>query len=178
MTNTKQDLSWLPMTQPDIVQAAKLGDRVHVEYPEDLDVFSSRCTTYPSGCFVLRNPHIDVAGYCIFHPWNLKVPPELNSPLHAVPNPHDCIHLHDIVIDEPHRGFGLTSSMMSLIFDHALAHDIQNITLVSVAGTEEIWRHFGFLPFSSAEAITAVRSYSDSSIYMVKSLNSRISQKA
>ena len=160
--------TWAPIQERDLKAAAALGDRIHRDYPEDFHVVRRRFELYPSGFYALKNDAL--VGYAVFHPWRSGRPPMLNQYLSALPDGADCIHLHDIVVAEPHRGNGHSRRFMAILDDHAKDHRYAAITLVAVSGAEGVWERFGFREAGDREARSACLSYSSNSVYMVKNV--------
>ena len=160
--------TWAPIQECDLEAAAALGDRIHRDYPEDFSVVSRRFAVYPSGFYALKNNAL--VGYAVFHPWRSGIPPKLNHYLSALPGDADCLHLHDIVVDERHRGNGHSRAFMAILEEHAWDRHYPAITLVAVSESERRWERFGFHEAGNPKARSACGSYSSKSVYMVKNV--------
>lgn len=170
MMNTSRAI-WDLISPSDITTAAALGDRLYPDYPEDLSVFKSRFDAFHRGFYSLKNQDGIVIGYAVFYPCIIGQPPYLNEPLSFIPPRPDCLHLHDIAIDEQYRGRGFSSVFMSILQQNALSESLRKISLIAIGGTESLWTHFGFSHYQSTHSSDVCLSYSDSSIYMIKNLS-------
>ncbi|MBI1327185.1 MAG: GNAT family N-acetyltransferase [Alphaproteobacteria bacterium] len=155
---------WMPMLKNHINEVAALGDRIHTNYPESLESFRSKFTASPETCFVLLDEGI-CAGYALAHPAEYLNPPALNTILGQPSTNHDCLHIHDIVIDTPYRGAGLLNVLMSKLSAFKI-HPKQ--TLIAVGGTAPVWTRYGFQEIKNPQSDAICRTYSTSALYMCR----------
>ena len=171
MPSGPEDMSWLPIDPQQMQAAADLGERVHVNYPEDYSCFYRRYELYSKGFFALTANNGSLLGYGVAHPWLVGAPPRLNEYLFALPKDADCLHLHDIVVEKVVRVRGHAAALVHRWIELARSEGYAYATLVAVSGTEVIWRKFGFRALSTTHAREACASYSTTSIYMILMLN-------
>jgi GNAT superfamily N-acetyltransferase len=148
---------WRPMTEADLPTVMQIGDVVHADLPESLEVVAERLRLFPAGCWVAPG------GYILSHPARRGVAPRLNRLLRALPADADTLHLHDVAFLPERQGQGGGRSAMQLAFDVAARHGLPTVALVSVHGTGPYWGRFGFV----AE-LADVASYGDGAMYMTR----------
>jgi GNAT superfamily N-acetyltransferase len=161
-------VEWSPIGEGEIRRAERLGNKVHLAYPEDYRVFHRKYELFPDGFYALKDAAGELKGYGVFHPWVFGAPPRLNHYLDRLPEPCDALHLHDIVIAEAFRGRGLTGDFLRLFLGAAKHHGKSKATLVAVGGTEPLWRRFGFDDPQLDSSKDAVSSYGATSRYMAR----------
>jgi ribosomal protein S18 acetylase RimI-like enzyme len=107
-------------------------------YYEGIESFHSKMVGYPEGCFVCEI-NKEIVGYIISFPYVLWQPYPINQNYTKVENP-DCYYIHDLCIDEKHRGKGYAISLV----DEVLKIKQFPKVLVSVLNSENFWGKFGF----------------------------------
>lgn len=150
---------WRAMTEADLPMVMRVGDVVHADLPERLEVVAERLRLFPAGCWVTDR------GYLLSHPTRRGTAPALDRLLGALPADADTLHLHDVAFLPERQGQGGGGAGVRLAFDIAARHGLGGVALVSVHGTGPYWARFGF-----AAAPADVASYGDGAIYMVRSL--------
>ncbi|HZH53242.1 MAG TPA: GNAT family N-acetyltransferase [Microvirga sp.] len=162
-------MPWRPMTAPDIDRVQELADRIHVDHPEDREVFAERLALYPQGCHVLVEDG-GIVGYAITHPWRFGEPPPLNSRLREIPREADTYYLHDVALLPEGRGRGFAAQGAELIAGRARVAGFTNMSLVAVNNSQTFWRRLGF----RAEAVpglgTKLLSYGSDAVLMKRDL--------
>jgi hypothetical protein len=163
-------VEWSLIHEQELHRAEKLGNQIHLSYPEDYRVFHRKYELFPDGFHALKDAAGDLQGYAVFHPWPYGAPPRLNQVLDRLPESCDSLHLHDIVIADAFRGCGLTGDLLGIFLKAARDYDKSKATLVAVGGTEPLWRHFGFHDPCLESSKEAVSSYGATSRYMARDL--------
>jgi hypothetical protein len=163
-------VEWSPIGEGEIRRAERLGNKVHLAYPEDYRVFHRKYELFPDGFYTLKDAAGGLQGYGVFHPWTYGAPPRLNQYFDRIPDACDALHLHDIVIAEPFRGCGHTGDFLRLFLQAAKGRNKSKATLVAVGGTEGLWRRFGFYEPQLDSSKEAVSSYGETSLYMARPL--------
>src|SRR5580700_8233715 len=98
-------MSWQPMMSSDVPEVSLLGNGIHTNYPEDVEIFAERQKLYPAGCYIFRRKK-NIEGYIISHPWHFKKPPALNTCLKSIPQPAETYYIHDIALVPDARKYG------------------------------------------------------------------------
>lgn len=151
-----------------LVDVNLIANSIHIDYYENEGVFYERLYLYPNGCFVLMdNNHVQ--GYVISHPWHL-IPPELNSYLKSIPKSPKTYFIHDIAIVPDARGKKTIHQVMELIEKNIVGTGINNLSLVSIKNTSEIWIKFGFKIINDDIYKPYIGSYNDGAHFMMKSI--------
>ncbi|MEX6505300.1 GNAT family N-acetyltransferase [Jiella sp. M17.18] len=158
-------LQWRQMRRQDLAAVVTLADWVHAKLPEDLRVFAERLDLFPPGCLVLdAGDHI--AGYAVAHPWRMTGPPKLDTLIGRLPEPADCLYIHDVALDPAVRGQGAATGAVERLL--ALAQDYPAAALVSVYGTTGYWARFGFTDASGRIPAEALQPYGGDACWMVR----------
>ncbi|MGP9635291.1 GNAT family N-acetyltransferase [Halomonas sp. AOP43-A1-21] len=137
------------MRQPDLAAVAALANVVHLDYPEELDIYVQCFALYPGGCYVLDPGADAVAGYLIAHPDQLDEPPALNSPLEKLPETADCYFLHDLVLEKHARGRGMAGAAVERVLADASAAAFDTVALIAVGEAHAYWAGHGFAAYGS-----------------------------
>jgi N-acetylglutamate synthase-like GNAT family acetyltransferase len=136
-------MSWQHMTADDLPAINSLSDQIHLNYPEDPEVFEERFRLYPAGCFMCRRQS-EYVGYAITHPWMRESAPALNSLLGKLPDHADTYYLHDVALRPDVQRSGLGQEIVALIKGHARQHGFPRLSLVAVNNSTDFWRRQGF----------------------------------
>ncbi|HEY0835334.1 MAG TPA: GNAT family N-acetyltransferase [Azospirillum sp.] len=140
---------WRAMTAGDLDAVQRIAARVHTDYPESPAVFAERLSLYPAGCRVAEADGAPV-GYAILHPGRLGAPPPLDNLLGALPEPADCLYLHDVALLAQARGLGLGESALDQARELARAGGWAWLALTSTPGALSYWERQGFGPWGGA----------------------------
>ena len=107
-------------------------------YYEGIESFRSKMIGYPEGCFVCEI-NKEILGYIISFPYILWQPYPINKSYEKVEN-SNCYYIHDLCINEKHRGKGYAVSLVNEVLKIKLNPKV----LVSVLNSENFWMKFGF----------------------------------
>ncbi len=132
-------------------------------------VLAARLQLYPSGCQVALR-HGDIAAYLFSHPWLGPRPPPLDVAILDLPSRRDHYYLHDLVVDECHRGQRLGQRLSALALAQAQREGLDDVRLVAVQSSAEFWRRSGFVPAPvlTPAAVWVRASYGDDACLMVR----------
>ncbi|HYD68432.1 GNAT family N-acetyltransferase [Azospirillum sp.] len=160
---------WRPMTAADLDTVLRIAERVHVDYPESPAVFEERLSLYPAGCRVAEIGG-DAVGYAVLHPGRLGAPPALDTLLGGLPDPADCLYLHDVALLTQARGHGLGEAVLAVAEDLARAGGWAWLALTSTPGALSYWERQGFVPWNGAGETLArkLASYGEGMAYRVR----------
>lgn len=136
---------WRQMLQADLAAVESIADRVHVDYPEAPDIFANRLALFAPGCFMAVSDGQPM-GYCLSHPGRLGEPPPLNTVLPGLPDPADCLYLHDLALLPPARGRRLGAALVARLEQVARCHHFDRIALTAVSQSDGFWEILGFTP--------------------------------
>jgi GNAT superfamily N-acetyltransferase len=164
----KEFLEWRLAKTTDLADIQRIGDAIHVELPERLEVFQEKLTLFPQGCFVLTK-NGDVVGYSLSHPWLLRSIPPINQFLDRLPASPECILIHDVAVLPKARGQGSTAVLVKSVVQLAKTCGISHLALVSVYNTRAFWARFGFEEISDVAIARKLAQYG-AARYMVRSL--------
>ncbi len=157
---------WRPMTAADLPDVEVIGDRVHLNYPEDHAVFAERFELYPDGCATLELDGKPMA-YALTHPWHYAEPPALNVMLGALPDDPSTYYIHDIATLPETRGSGAGSAVVDAIIAHAAETGVPNVSLVAVNGSVPFWSRFGFEVTDEPKVAAKLQTYDADARFMV-----------
>lgn len=160
---------WRAMTPDDIGDVARIGNQIHLDYPEDHAIFAERQRLYPDGCKMLTMGGRPV-GYILTHPWHYLSPPTLNTPLGAIPAEPTTYYIHDIAMLPETRGTGAGSVVVLELLAHAAARGFSNASLIAVKESPAFWRKHGFALVTDPKLTAKLGTYDDAARYMVKPL--------
>jgi len=158
-------MPWQQMNVADLSAINTLSDQIHLNYPEDPEVFEERFRLYPAGCFMCRRQG-EYVGYAITHPWMRESAPALNSFLGKLPDHPDTYYLHDIALRPDIQRTGLGQEVAALIKKHAQQRGFPVLSLVAVNNSTEFWRRQGFEVRDVPALREKLRSYDDAAVYM------------
>jgi len=163
------DLRWVPAGLLDLPEINRIANQVHTTLPERDEVFGEKLRLFPEGCLKLMRAN-EFLGYGISHLWTLGIIPPLDTFLGSLPDRPNCIYVHDVVIHPSGRGRNAAGEYIRRISEVALRHGIRSIALVSVYGTDVLWRRFGFSVVEDSNLRAKIASYGESAKYMVSKL--------
>lgn len=167
-TGHTQAAAWRPLRRRDLGDIARIARHVHPDFPERPEVFAQKAELFPAGCFVLEKQGT-VCGYALAHPWSLDDVPPLDSFLDAPERP-DCLHLHDVAILEAARGASAATIVEGLLTEAARQRGLPMMALVSIYGSDRLWRRLGYRPRKSGRRCEKLKLYGEAALYMVKEL--------
>jgi hypothetical protein len=121
-------MHWREMREDDVAHVANVADIVHLDYPENAEVFAACFRHYPSGCHVLEGDDGKVAGYLVSHPGRQDRPPVIDQPMTGLAEPFDCYFLHDLALGASTRGRGFAGEAV----------------LIAVGDAHGFWEKQGF----------------------------------
>ncbi|HYG85683.1 MAG TPA: GNAT family N-acetyltransferase [Azospirillum sp.] len=153
------------MSERDLDTVLAVASAVHPGYPESRAVFAERLRLYPAGCRMAEGNRM-VLGYAVMHPGHLGVPPALDSMLGALPDPADCLYLHDVALLPAARGSGLGAMALAHAHELAVREGFAWLALTSTPGARGYWDRQGFTPCAVQPAELA--SYGGDMSYMVR----------
>lgn len=162
-------MPWRPMTSEDLRDALKVADEVHVDHPEDREIFEERLSLHPGGCHVLVEDG-RVLGYAITHPWRFAEPPPLNTRLRAIPADANTYYVHDVALLPAGRGRGHAGRIGDLLAARAKADGFTTMSLVAVNGSQSFWERLGFRTEAVPGLATKLLSYGSDAVLMVRDL--------
>ena len=160
---------WRDARLDDAETISAIEHRVHTLAPERIEVFREKIALFGAGCRVLVSGG-RIVGYGIAYPWRLDDVPPLDCLLETIPPDADCLFLHDVAIMPEARAAGTSRAFV----DHAALVAVQQrlswLALVSVYGTDGLWRRHGFVPGSSAATSLQLDPYGSTAVYMIRAL--------
>jgi len=136
-------MPWRPMTVQDLAQVQVLADTIHLDHPEDAQVFAERLRLYPQGCLALEDDG-RLIGYAVTHPWHFGAPPALDSLLRAIPADATTYYVHDVALLPEARGKGHAVQAGERLARHARDSGFSNLSLVAVNNSQPFWGRLGF----------------------------------
>ncbi len=137
-------MHWREMREDDVAHVADVADMVHLDYPENPQVFAACFRHYPSGCHVLEGDDGKVAGYLVSHPGRQDRPPVLDTPMTGLAEPFDCYFLHDLALGASTRGRGFAGGAVRIALDEAKARGLSRVVLIAVGDAHGFWEKQGF----------------------------------
>lgn len=93
----------------------------------------------------------EVAGYLFCHPWQREAVVPVHAVLAALPEAPDCFYLHDLSVHSDYRGRGIGKRLVEHALSLGKALGFTTFELVSVQGSANFWRDFGFEPVEQFE---------------------------
>ena len=158
---------WRPAHEADLSAIVEIAARIHPDLPERPEVFAEKMRLCPDGCRVLI-ANGAIVGYGLAHPWMQHRIPPLDAFLHRLPEPADCLYVHDVAVLPDHRG-GIARAYLDDIGRLAQSARIAMLALVSVYATRPLWERLGFRAVNAdAELRGKLASYGDSATYMLR----------
>lgn len=153
------------MRPADLRAVERVGEAVHLDYPEDPEVFAERLALFPFGCHVLEH-HGAVQGYVISHPWRRAAPPSLNAMLGALPDRPATFYIHDLALLPAARGHGVARRVVRSLAAMTISLGLTEMSLVAVGGSGGFWAGQGFTALDLPELAAKLASYDASAAYM------------
>lgn len=160
---------WRALRATDIAEVVRLAAILHPDFPERHDVLEEKLRLFPAGCFALEKD-TSLYGYALAHPWTLDDIPRLDTFLEKLPPSPTCLHLHDIAILKPARGVGAAATLEQVLSNVARERRLGTIALVSLYGTDTLWRRMGYRPRENAGLAGKLNDYGAGAVYMAKEL--------
>ena len=160
------DFAWRPMRTADLAAVEPLGNAIHLDHPEDPEVFAERLHLCPEGCHALDGP-AGLAGYVISHPWHADNPPPLNTLLSALPAQPGTWYIHDLALHTAARGAGAGARIVGRLASQAASHGLPSLSLIAVGASPPFWHRLGFRPLPGAK----LASYGPGAAHMVRPLD-------
>lgn len=148
-------LVWRAMRAGDLDAVIGLADAIHRDHPERREVFAERLALFAEGARALERvpPRANrdalatcgtaLSGYAIGHPW-AGSEPKLDSLLGALPETPDHFYVHDVALATQARGAGAARAVVSWFEALARGHGFNEIRLVAVSGSANVWAKLGF----------------------------------
>ncbi len=158
---------WRPLRQSDLLAVVDLADELHPDAYERAEVFEEKLALFPAGCFALERDGA-VLGYAIAHPWLENEIPPLDAFLNRLPDAPDCLFLHDVAIAAEGRGHGSAGALIDLLASVAQCERLFSLALVSMYGSDVLWRRLGFERFRSDRLSARLANYGAGAVYMKK----------
>ena len=153
----------------DLDTVVSIQTRVHTLEPETREVFAAKLQAFPKGCHVLESLG-GLVGYGVFHPWGSDRVPALHALPFIMPDPADCLFVHDVALLPPARGQGAARAFLNIVKDTAQDCAIRTISLVSVYDSAPIWQRLGFQISSVALDAAKRAQYGDTACFMTLAL--------
>lgn len=171
MSTTMGDAAprWRPMRRADLAAVERIGEELHADLPERPEVVAEKFDRFPRGCLTLAIGE-DIVGYGLSHPWRLRSAPKLDSFLGPLPDPAECLFIHDVAVLPRARGHDAAGCYVGRIALLAAELGVAALALVSVYGTHEMWARHGFRAMGAADLDAALSAYGRTARYMVKAL--------
>jgi ribosomal protein S18 acetylase RimI-like enzyme len=161
-------MRWRALRAEDLLELHAIANQVHLDHPEDAQVFAERLMLYPEGCLALEDSDTAISGYVLSHPWHLMRPPALNVLLGEIPAAATTYYIHDIALLPRVRGTGAALEVAQKLIDHANAKKLQTVSLVAVNSSMAFWKKLGFEIGHDTELDRRLESYVGKACYMIK----------
>jgi hypothetical protein len=114
---------------------------------EDISILRRKCELFPEGCWIIKKDG-NIIGYLLSHPWILYSPPANGIHIESLPQSPNCIHFHDIGILTRIVGKGIGRKIVMKFIQFAMEKGYKTISAVSVMGTLNYWKKYGFVETS------------------------------
>ncbi len=167
-------MPWRFMTEQDLAQVQLLADTIHLDHPEDAQVFEERLRLYPQGCHVLEE-NGRLIGYALTHPWHFAMPPALNTLLGAIPPDAATYYVHDVALLPEARGKGYAAQAGERLARHAQDAGFENLSLVAVNNSQAFWERLSFRVMNIPGLEAKLLSYGPGAVLMVRDLAQALS---
>ncbi len=159
------------MTAADMPAVSELSNRVHINYPERLEVLEEKFVLFPQGCFALTDASAVIHGYCFSHPWTDDVAPSLDTFLITLPEAPSNYFIHDLTLDPSVQGRNLAAGLLPCLLEAAAEIQVRRMALVAVNGSEPFWKRMGFVRTDDPSLQASARSkYDDDAVHMQRNL--------
>lgn len=152
------------MREDDLAAVLEVANAVHPALPESRNIFAERLSLFPQGCLVLTDRN-EVAGYAVSHPIRRFEIPALNTLLGGLHAGADDFYIHDVAVMPRSRGSGYAKAAINQLL--GIADGYETASLVSVYGTADFWRSFGFLPAGN-DMGDKLKPYGAGAVYMLR----------
>jgi len=162
-------MPWRVMTAQDLGEVKHLADVIHVNHPEDMDVFVERQHLYAQGCLVLVEAD-RMIGYALTHPWRYGEPPPLNSRLSEIPRQATTYYVHDVALLPEARGKGYAAQVVERLVSHAQKGGFGNLSLVAVNKSQAFWERLNYRAAALPGLETKLLSYGPDAVLMARNL--------
>ncbi len=166
---SSQATVWRDAIPDDAEPISAVEHRVHALAPERIEVHREKIRLFGAGCRVLVTGS-RVVGYGLAYPWRLDDVPPLDRFLAAIPPDAACLFLHDVAILPEARASGASRNFVDHAVRIAEREGLARLALVSVYGTDVLWRRHGFAPSLSAATGQQLRPYGTTALYMTRRL--------
>lgn len=170
MADANLPVEWRPMTAEDLLGISELSNRVHINYPERLEILQEKFALFPAGCFTLAGTGMAIRGYCFSHPWSDGAPPSLDTFLGTLPEWRSSYFIHDLTLDPSVQGRRLAVALLPRLIAVAERIATPRMALVAVNGSEPFWTRMGFGRTDDAALQAAARSKYDDAVHMQRAL--------
>ncbi|WP_246216072.1 GNAT family N-acetyltransferase [Microvirga makkahensis] len=162
------------MVAQDLAKVQILADTIHLDHPEEPQVFAERLRLYPEGCLALEEDG-RLIGYALTHPWHFGTPPKLNSLLGGIPAGATTYYVHDVALLPEARGKGHAVQAGERLVRHARDAGFGNLSLVAVNNSQAIWERLGFHVTSVPGLEAKLLTYGPGAVLMVRELAQDVS---
>ena len=169
MKNSLTIRLFTPADIPDVMEiqracypAGLLEDAVHL---------LAKQQSSPASCWVACKDD-QVSAYLLTHPWAGDAPPDLNTPLPAIPSAKPHHYLHDLAVHPRARGLRLAQLLIDTARHWGRQAGYSQLRLVAVAGAGEFWLKQGFNPVRalSPDIIQKLARYGPDTQYLAASI--------
>lgn len=162
-------MKWRRMQPADLDTVVVIAGHVHLQFPEEREVFANKLSLYPEGALILEGDFGPI-GYCFSHPWYGTLPPMLNTLLDAIPTDADVLYLHDLALLAEARGAGAGTAAIGILLAEAALLRLDRVCLVAVNGSISYWSRHGFVVSDDAAIETKLASYGDEARVMLRAV--------
>lgn len=149
-----------------------------VAYPgfllESADFFLNRLALAPAHCWVAHaaapQPALALLGYLVSYPWDAGLPPTLDAPLTALPEPADHWFLHDCAVAPSAQGLGVGQALLQAAAQGAMQAGLQRASLVSLGSAVGYWVRHGYAPVATGgqDLAAKLEGYGPQASYMAR----------
>jgi len=148
-----------------------------VAYPgfllESADFFLNRLALAPTHCWVAQAaaaPGGALLGYLVSYPWDAGLPPTLDAPLIARPEPADHWFLHDCAVAPSAQGLGVGQTLLRAAAGHATQTGLRRASLVSLGSAVGYWLRHGYAPVAAGgrDLAAKLEGYGPQASYMAR----------
>ena len=136
------------------------------ELQEQLSVLQRKAQLSPDTCFVYLDEAEQVSGYCLLHPCQPGIVPELDAHTDDSLLAQNHFFLHDMALARAAQGQGVAKAFVEYVVAAVTEKQAQSIALVAVQGSVPFWSKLGFNRVENSKAL----SYGSQARYMVLEL--------
>jgi len=163
--------NWRQLTENDLPDLLKVQEEAYPHHQEQADIFRDRMRLYPQGCLGLDGRDGEgLAGYILSHPWTAEDPPELHSPLGALPEKPSTYYLHDLALLKSAHGKGLGARLVRHLTEHAGVCGFTTMSLIAVNRSAPFWERQGFRARLMPSLTKKLATYGDDAVFMTRDL--------